>query len=190
MSGISDAEIMGGIGWGDDQYSYYDYENDLGPLVNHGRRASDPYNQMINHEDIGYIAGNPSIWDKGESSLDNSKVVEKYLLRRLPAANMPASAHQAAEYDKQHPLYPPRNKAPERFAGERMKGTMEKLEDATSQMLGPNTLSMFLSFIFIIVVVMAILQIVHTRRIYKLMKTVLKYMPRTVIVAEPKQTQV
>jgi len=186
---ITDSEIMGGVGFGDETYDFYNHAEDISRLIDEGRRKTDPFDQMLSGEEISYIDGNPRIepaykvyggpnnpgpYSNTPEELDNGDMVQKYLLNRMPAARLPPSAGMANRLAAIDPLKfnhfgtvggaPPTSK----------KGIIERMENSVEEKLGQHTISMLITFIFVLIIAIVVMQIMHERKIYKMMKAVLK----------------
>ena len=159
---LTDSEIMGGIGFGDEEYSFYNYAEDISRLIGAdgaapGRRQTDPFDTMMDGEEISYVKHNPRITNSQNvylnnaemrgrpeqygrefaqgstpGNLDNSDTVSRYLLGRV---------------SDQKPFVPKRFTPPEpvpsveRFRS-RPRGPMERFEGAVQDTFGENTVSM------------------------------------------------
>lgn len=143
---LSENEIMGGIGWGDDRL-FYDNSVEFSRIL----KAA----------------------DEVDSPLDNSENVQRYLMDRLPASNLPMSAPAVRKFEAANPLrmqVPAVGGLTNRFP----KPQLEKFENAVVETLGENTISILLTIVFMLIVAIVVLQIMHTRKVYKLVKTMMK----------------
>jgi len=206
---LTDNEIMGGVGFGDDEYSFYNYAEDISDLLDDGktplssapgRRVNDPFDKMMSGEEISYVKHNPRITNsqhyylnraemRGKpepygrefaqgsipEDLDNGDTVQRYLINRMSAPHVPMPS-------KFRPPEP--TPGVERFSG----GKLEKLEAGVRGVLGENTVSMLLTIIFILIVAIIVLQIFNARKIQKLVKTILKSIPRPIFVSTVEKT--
>ncbi len=176
---LTDSEIMGGVGFGDEEYSYYNYAEDY-----EGRKKTDPFDGMMSGEEISYTKHNPRIEnsqyaymnqpmrgrqesygrDITPEDLDNSSTVDRYLLNRL-------SGQRAV----------PMPSIGERFRGQ-IRKPMEYFEEKVQETFGENTVSMLLTIIFILIVALVVLQIINANRLQKLIRSILKNIPQPVFV--------
>jgi len=143
---LSENEIMGGIGWGND-LSFYNHSVELNRVL----QAA----------------------DEVDTQLDNSDNVQRYLLDRMPASNLPMSAPAVRKFEAANPL---RMQVPAvgGLTNSFPKNKLEKFENAVSGTLGENTISILLTIVFMLIVAIVVLQIMHTRKVYKLVKTMMK----------------
>lgn len=192
---LTDSEIMGGVGFGDEAYSYYNYAEDLSHLIQDGRRKTDPFDGMMSGEEISYVKHNPRIEnsqyvytnkpmrgrpesygrDVVPEDLDNSDTVDRYLLNRL-------SGQRAAPMPSKFTPPEPNPGIGERFRGQ-IRKPMEYFEEKVQDALGENTVSLLLTIIFILIVALVVLQIMNARRVHKLVKAILKGLPQPVFVS-------
>jgi hypothetical protein len=105
---------------------------------------------MLESEEVSYVKHNPTM-DSPRPNLDNKDTVQQYFLNRLSA---PFATHSAG------------------------KGPIsEKFTDvatATTQFANDNLVAILLTFIFMLIVAIVVLEIMHTRKIYKIVKTMMK----------------
>jgi hypothetical protein len=162
---LTEDEIMGGIGFGDD--NSFDYP----PLSlsKYGKNIPD------------------------EIELDNGDTIKKYMKSRsinLPLEVMPnstfipekeryytsmmspvARAGTAARAGIVTSPLDPSGALSKKSSVERFK---EGLDNVVQGTLGDNTISILLTIIFVLIVAMVVLQIIHARKIHKLVKTFMK----------------
>ena len=173
---LTDSEIMGGVGFGDDLYNFYDHAENIDHLVKHGRRATDPFDQITPaHTTYGgpYNPG-PKSYTAPED-LDNGDTVQKYLLNRLSSTSkLPVFREHATDGMS--------------TGGASATTAREKMENMVKKTLGEHAISTLLTFIFILIVVIIVLQIMHTRKLYKLVKKMLKICKSPVLVMADKNT--
>lgn len=166
---LTEDEIMGGIGFGDD--NSFDYP----PLSlsKYGKHIPD------------------------EIELDNGDTIKKYLSKRsidLPRETMPNSTFIPGQ-DKAYytsMMSPAARAAAEARAGTVRAGIVtspldpsgslsksverfrEGLDSVVQGTLGDNTISILLTLIFVLIIAMVVLQIIHARKVHKLVKTFMK----------------
>jgi len=118
--------------------------------------------------------------------LDNSETVQRYFLNRLTPGNLPETAQLARSYDKT-PLKiqtlavgginngygAVKGKFPSDIA-DLVKNKVESFENAVTSTLGENTVGILLTIVFMLIIAIVVLQIIHTRKVYKIMKTMMK----------------
>jgi hypothetical protein len=201
---LTDSEIMGGVGFGDDAYSFYDHAEDISHLIGEGRKKTGQFDQMMSGEEISYVKHNPRIensqyvytnadtrgrpepygreFARGSipEDIDNSDTVQRYLLNRLPAKHAPVP-------DRFRPPEPvPGIGEGFRSSKNISKGAMERFEEKVQETLGENTVTMLLTIIFVLIIALVVLQIMNARRVQKLIKAILKSLPRAVFVTAQK----
>lgn len=192
---LTDSEIMGGVGFGDEAYSYYNYAEDLSHLIHEGRRTTDPFDGMMSGEEISYLKHNPRIENsqyvytnksmrgRPESygrdivpeDLDNSDTVDRYLLNRL-------SGQRTFPMPSKFTPPEPNPGIGERFRGH-IRKPMEYFEEKVQDALGENTISLLITIIFILIVALVVLQIINANRLQKLVRSILKNIPQPVFVS-------
>jgi len=193
---LTDSEIMGGVGFGDDEFAFHNYAENISDLIEGGRKKTDSFDLMMGGEELSYVKGNPRIENsqytytnrsgfKGKSEpygrmvpedLDNGSTVQRYLLERLPAQNVPIPA-------KFRPS--PNDPRPFEFGSRRYNRipALEKFEERVQETLGENTISLLFTIIFILLIALVSLQIMNARRLHKMVKSILKNIPHPVYVS-------
>lgn len=168
---LTEDEIMGGIGFGND--SSFDYP----PLSlsKYGKHLPD------------------------EVELDNGDTIKKYMSKRsidLPLEVMPNSTFVPGDFFSEkvytNMMSPAAKAAAAARAGTVKAGIVtspvdpsgslsksvekfkEKLDNVVQGTLGDNTISILLTIIFVLIVAMVVLQIIHARKVHKLVKTFMK----------------
>jgi hypothetical protein len=201
---LTDSEIMGGVGFGDDEYSFYNYSEDISHLINEGRKKTDPFDRMMSGEELSYVKHNPRIensqfvytnraemrgrpephgreFARGSipEDLDNSDTVNRYLFDRV-------SGQRHAPYPKRFTPPEPKPGIGEKFLSRSQgfaNGAMEKFEGVVQDTFGENTVSMLLTIIFVLIIALVVLQIMNARRMQKLIKSIMKNIPRPIFVS-------
>lgn len=171
---LTEDEIMGGIGFGDD--NSFDYP----PLSlsKYGKHIPD------------------------EIELDNADTIKKYMKSRnsinFPLEVMPNSTFNSNDLSSER-VYTSMMSPAARAATAARAGTItagivtspldpsgslskkssierfkEGIDNAVQGTLGDNTVSILLTIIFVLIVAMVVLQIIHARKIHKLIKTFMK----------------
>ncbi len=105
-------------------------------------------------EDIGYTAR-----DYGKS-LDNNDTVQKYFLNRL---EKPVIAGGFSS-------------VPAKGALEKFSEKLEDVKEVAKSVADQHLIGILLTFIFILVIIIVVMQIMHTRKVYKIIKTMMKHM--------------
>ena len=139
-----DSEWMGHGTGYDNDRSFYDHSVDMSNLLN-TRPLKDV---MLETEEVSYVKHNPTLNDA--QPMDNAEAVQQYFLNKL-TAGLPKGI------DK--------------------KSVSEKFSDvavASSQFANEHIVSILLTFIFMLIIAIVVLEIMHTRKIYKLVKAMMK----------------
>jgi len=171
---ITENEIMGGVGYGNDT-SFYDHSVDFSNLMIH-KPLKD---QLMSNEEVSYIKGNPSYSKEITNSdkyyekvdryapddIDNDDAVQKYLLNRIS----PSSESSMSTFNSNLSNTGLMN---------RMSPVIEKFGNAavvSSNFVNDNLVGLLLTLIFVLIVAIVIMQIMHTRKVYKIIKTMMKH---------------
>ena len=215
---LTDSEIMGGVGFGDEEYSFYNYAEDISHLIGTegaapGRIKTGSFDQMMSGEEISYLKHDPRI--------ENSQYV--YTNRANMRGKPEPTGREFARGSNQESYMIPEDldnsntvqryllnrlptqnlNIPKRFqppmtvplpepfrSRPTAKNKLEKFEESVQGVLGEHTVSMLLTIIFILIIALVILQVMNARRIQKLVKTILLNIPRTILVsAMPEKNQ-
>lgn len=158
---LTEDEIMGGIGFGND--NSFDYP----PLSlsKYGKNMPD------------------------EIELDNEDTIKKYLSKRsinLPKEVMPNSTFITND-QKSDRIYTNMMNPIAKAAADARTSTVkagivtspierfkEGIDNVVQGTFGENTVSILLTIIFVLIIAMVVLQIIHARKIHKLVKTFMK----------------
>jgi hypothetical protein len=163
MSYVSDTEIMGGVGFGFDEYpSSYDHHTDFSLLSNGSRTLNqDPY-LPIENEPMGR--------KYDSSNFDSSyPSVKKYRYSPAKLANEPYEAITRANADTVSQVLNKTERltsSPDAEANRACKANMA--------FDGQSMLMMFMIFIFVLLVILAYLQNLQMQKLYKIVKTIVK----------------
>jgi len=162
---ITENEIMGGVGFGDDT-SFYDHSVDFSDLV----MRKPLKDQLLENEEISYIKHNPTIDTYAPDDLDNRDTVQKYLLNRIGTSLPPASRPNMAKFNSEL--------ASAGLSSKLSKPITEKFGGAVSScadFVNENLVGLLLTLIFVLIIAIVVMQIMHTRKVYKIIKTMMKH---------------
>lgn len=154
---ISENEIMGGVGYGDDT-SFYDHSVDFSNLV----MRKPLKDQLLSNEEPSYIKHIPNAPD----DLDNNDAVQKYLLNRIGATLPPTTRQNMPTFNT--------NLVNPGLATRLTKPIVEKFGSAVN-VVNENLVGMLLTLIFVLIIAIVVMQIMHTRKVYKIIKTMMKH---------------
>jgi len=168
---ITENEIMGGVGFGNDT-SFYDHSVDFSNLV----MRKPLKDQLMSNEEISYIKGNPGLYDRKDKyyekvdryapdEIDNDDAVQKYLLNRIS----PSAQSSMGTFNSNLVNTGLMN---------RMSPVIEKFGNAavvSSNFVNDNLVGLLLTLIFVLIVAIVVMQIMHTRKVYKIIKTMMKH---------------
>jgi hypothetical protein len=162
---ITENEIMGGVGFGNDT-SFYDHSVDFSNLM----MRKPLKDQLMSNEEVSYIKGNPSSFREkvdryAPDEIDNDDAVQKYLLNRIS----PSAQSSMGTFNSNLVNTGLMN---------RMSPVIEKFGNAavvSSNFVNDNLVGLLLTLIFVLIVAIVVMQIMHTRKVYKIIKTMMKH---------------